>query len=169
MFTPHRVAGGTGRDIKLKKTRVTVGTFVASGEKFKRIDHYTEPRGAHLMLEHAWIGTTEFQEIVNYEDANIKNFTRWADWASGDEFEGFDAAAPMRPQVGESEKRQLKMFEEKGHIDTKASARHALLSLSARVPLRRVPPVGWCVRTCTGAGHLFTCAVQRVDRWWSRI
>ena len=57
----------------------------------------------------------------------------------------------MRPQVGESENGQLKMFEEKGRTDTKASARHALLSLSARVPLRRVPPVGgrWRVRACT--------------------
>ena len=93
MFTPHRVAGGPGRDIKLKKTRVTIGTFVASGEHFKIVDQYTEPRAAHMMLEHAWVGTIEFQEIINYEGASIVASTRWAVWASDEEFEGFDAAA----------------------------------------------------------------------------
>ena len=43
MFTPHRVAGGPGPDIKLKKTRVTIGTIIASREKFKVVDQYTEP------------------------------------------------------------------------------------------------------------------------------
>ena len=90
MFTLHRVAGGPGRDIKLTKTRVTIGTFVASGEQFKIIDHYTEPRAAHMMLEHAWVGTTEFKEVINSEGANIDASTRWADWASDEEFVGFD-------------------------------------------------------------------------------
>ena len=61
MFTPHRVSGGPGRDIKLDKARVTIGTFVASGEQFKIEDQYTEPRAAHMMLEHAWVGTSEFR------------------------------------------------------------------------------------------------------------
>ena len=51
MFTPHRVAGGPGRDIELDKVRITIGTFVASGERFKIEDQYTEPRAAHMMLE----------------------------------------------------------------------------------------------------------------------
>ena len=82
MFTPHRVAGGPGRDIKLMKTRTTTGKFVTSGEEFKIIDHYTEPKAAHMMLEHAWVGTTEFKELINYEGANIDTSTRWAGWAS---------------------------------------------------------------------------------------
>ena len=104
MFTPHRVAGGPGRDIKLTKIRVTIGTFVASGEKFKIIDNYTEPMAAHMMLEHAWVGTTEFKEVINYEGASIDASTRWADWASDKEFVGFDAGASARPHVGDSEK-----------------------------------------------------------------
>ena len=40
LFTPHRVAGGPGKDIKLEKSRVTVGTFVGSGEKFRIEDRY---------------------------------------------------------------------------------------------------------------------------------
>jgi len=91
MFTPHRVAGGPGRDIKLMKTRTTTGKFVTSGEEFKIIDHYTEPKAAHMMLEHAWVGTTEFKELINDEGANINASTKWADWASDEEFVGFDA------------------------------------------------------------------------------
>ena len=43
------------------------------------------------------------------------------------------------------------MFEEKGKPDAKASTHRALLSLSARVPLRRGHPVGgrWRERACT--------------------
>ena len=106
MFTPHRVADGPGRDIKLKKTRVIIGTTVGSGEQFKIVDQYTEPRAAHMMLEHAWVGTTQFREITNYEGANIVASTRWADWASDEELEGFDATASASPYVGKSEKGQ---------------------------------------------------------------
>jgi hypothetical protein len=102
MFMPHRVAGGPGRDIKLTKTRVTIGKFVASGEEFKIIDHYTEPKAAHMMLEHAWVGTTEFKELINHEGANINASTKWADWASDEEFVGFDAGASARPHVGDN-------------------------------------------------------------------
>ena len=132
MFTPHRVAGGPGRDIKLAKTRTTIGKFVASGEQFEIIDHYTEPRAAHMMLEHAWVGTTEFKELINSESANIDASTRWADWASDEEFVGFD----------DGEKGKLKMFDEKGKADASVSTRRALLSLSACAPLRRGHPVG---------------------------
>ena len=76
LFTPHRVAGGPGKDQKLNKSRTTSGIFVASGEKFKIVDSYTEPRAAHMMLEHAWTGTTEFQEIAKPID-NISNHERY--------------------------------------------------------------------------------------------
>ena len=144
MFTPHRIAGGPGRDIKLEKIRVTVGTFVVSGEQFKIVDQYTEPRAAHMMLEHAWVGTTEFQEMINYEGANIAASTRRADWDSDEEFEGFDAAASLSTHVGKSEKRQS---------ETGDSTRRALLPLTARVPLQREPLAGGRRggRACTGS------------------
>jgi hypothetical protein len=161
------VAGGPGRDIKLTKTRVTIGTFVASGEEFKIIDHYTEPRAAHMMLEHAWVGTTEYHVKINYEGANIVASTRWADWASDEEIVGFDAGASARPHVGDSEKGQLKMFEEKGNPDAKASTHRALLSGSSatRTSCR------WAVARAGvyRVGHLSDRAVQRLDRWWSQI
>ena len=62
MFTPHRVAGGPGPDITLEGTRVTVGTYVASGRAFKIVDSYCVADDAHRLLQHAWIGTTEFHE-----------------------------------------------------------------------------------------------------------
>ena len=55
LFTPHRVAGGLGQDIKLGKSRITIGTFVACSEQFKIEGQCTEPRAVHLMLERAWI------------------------------------------------------------------------------------------------------------------
>ena len=93
MFTPHCVAGGPGRDQKLNKSRTTSGTFVASGEQFKIVDSYTEPRAAHMMLEHAWTGITEFQEIakpinnISNHERCITNPSKWADMASEEEFE----------------------------------------------------------------------------------
>ena len=53
MFTPQSVAGGLAREKKLNKSRVTTEIFVVSGEKFVIEDQHTEPRAAHLMLEHA--------------------------------------------------------------------------------------------------------------------
>ena len=63
-----------------------------------------------MMLEHAWVGKTEFKEVINYDGANISASTRWADWASEEEFVGFDTCAPAQPHVGESDKGELKMF-----------------------------------------------------------
>ena len=63
-----------------------------SGEKFKIEDQYTEPRAARLMLEHAWLGTTEFQEVAKPSD-NDKNHegktksSEWAEMASHEESE----------------------------------------------------------------------------------
>ena len=139
MFTPHRLAGGPGQDVKLENVRITIGTFVASGEQFKIEDQYTEPRAANLMFEHAWVGASVFREIY-YEGSN-KNSNKWADWASDEEFEDFDAVASIN-QVAE--------VSEKGRPDTKASASRPLWSLTARIPLRRVASVGgrWRGRPC---------------------
>ena len=86
MFTPHRVSGGPGRGIKLEKARITIGTFVESGEQIKIQDQYTEPRAAHMMLEHAWVGILEFREKINCEGTNKEISNKWADWASDEEF-----------------------------------------------------------------------------------
>ena len=133
LFTPHRVAGGPGKDQKLNKARTTTGRFVASGEEFKIVDCYTEPRASHMLLENAWTGTTEFQEISNHTKG-ISNILSWADWASEEEFE----------DVSKKRKGLPEMFD--GVPD-----RRPLLSLSARDPQRRVDPVGgrWRGRPCT--------------------
>ena len=62
MFTPHRVAGGPEAKVQLEGTRVTTGTYVASGKTFKIVDSYLVADDAHRLLQHAWIGTTEFLE-----------------------------------------------------------------------------------------------------------
>ena len=151
MLTPHRVAGGAGPSVKLEKVRITIGTFVASGEQFKIEDQYTEPRAAHLMLEHAWVGTSEFREIT-YE-GNNKSSDKWADWAVDEEFGGFDAAASINQIVGVSEK---------GRPDTKVSTRRPLWSLTVRFLCDEL-------LLLVGGVPLFTCAVQRVDRGGSQI
>ena len=150
MFTPHRVACGPGRDIKLAKTRTTIGKFIASGEEFKIIDHYTEPKAAHMMLEHAWVGTTEFKELINHENANMRTSTSWADWASEEEFEGFEDCSRARPNVGEIEKGKPLMHDEESNRGAKALSSNALFSLAARAPQRRGHPVGgrWRERGC---------------------
>ena len=67
-----------------------------SGEKFRIEEQYTEPRAAHLMLEHAWVGATVFQEVAETSDINnnhgsiIKNTPKWADLAWEEEFEDFE-------------------------------------------------------------------------------
>ena len=140
MFTPHRVAGGPGQTIKLEKVRITIGTFVASGERFKTEDGYTEPRAAHMMLEHAWVGTSEFRAKINCED-NSKSSNKWVGWASDEEYEGFDAAASTS---------QVVVVNEKGRPDAKTATHRQIWSLTARVPLRRGDPVGgrWRDRPC---------------------
>ena len=86
---------------------------------------YTEPRGPHMMLEHAWIGTTEFQDIakpidnISNHKQCISNPSSWADMASEEEFEDDTQerkkGLPENPQV---------------------STRRPLLLLSARDPHR---------------------------------
>ena len=74
-------------------SRITSGTFVASGEKSRIEDQYTEPRAAHMILDHTWIGTTEFKEIgkpidieANHEHSNSTP-SKWADLAFEEEFQ----------------------------------------------------------------------------------
>ena len=72
MFTPRRVAGGPGRGITLKGTRVTKGTYVASGRKFQITDFFDDPNDAHRMMSHGWIGTLEMHQDINVGKQEIK-------------------------------------------------------------------------------------------------
>jgi len=118
------------------KSRTTTGTFVESGEPVKIVDSYTEPRAAHVLLEHAWIGTTEFREVkkVSNHESCIANPSKWADMSSEDEF--IDGAK-------EHEKGRPEKLDE-------VYMQRPLLSLSARDPHRRGVAVGgrWCGRPC---------------------
>ena len=66
LFTPFKVAGGPGKRSSLKRLRVTRGRFFSTGREFKIIDDWTVPSHAHRLLESAWIGTTDFREVVEY-------------------------------------------------------------------------------------------------------
>ena len=98
LFTPHRVAGGPGREVHLLKTRVTTGKFLNTGEEFRIEDRYTDPRAAHLMLEHAWVGTSEFLEEPRVELNKVSS--SWADWASEDDEEKLNYAGASMPRRG---------------------------------------------------------------------
>jgi hypothetical protein len=69
LFTPHRVAGGPGRQTIIGGHRTTKGTYVGSGKQFVIVDDYHDPNHAHRILANAWIGTSEFKEM------NIENET----------------------------------------------------------------------------------------------
>ena len=66
LFTPFKVAGGPGKRSSLKRLRVTRGRFFSTGREFKIIDDRTVPSHAHRLFESAWIGTTDFREVVEY-------------------------------------------------------------------------------------------------------
>ena len=67
LFTPHRVAGGPGRQTVIGGRRTTKGTYVGNGKQFVLVDDYHDPNHAHRILANAWIGTSEFREM------NIEN------------------------------------------------------------------------------------------------
>ena len=67
LFTPHRVAGGPGRDAIMLTKRITKGTYVGTGEEFVIVDDYADPNCAHRILKNAWIGTTLIHEKVKPE------------------------------------------------------------------------------------------------------
>ena len=98
LFTPHRVAGGPGRGVHLLKTRVTTGKFLNTGEEFRIEDRYTDPRAAHLMLEHAWVGHSEFAEEPQPELQKVSS--SWADWASEDDAQKLEIAGASVPGRG---------------------------------------------------------------------
>ena len=51
LFTPYKVAGGPDRDVRLKRYRVTTGTYVRSGKSFKVTDDWLRASNAHRLLE----------------------------------------------------------------------------------------------------------------------
>ena len=64
MFTPHRVAGGPDHKLKSMKERITRGTYLGTGKTFFIVDAYDDASAAHRLLNHGWIGTTEFREVI---------------------------------------------------------------------------------------------------------
>ena len=56
LFTPHRVAGGLGRDAVMITKRITKGTYVGTGQEFIIVDDYADPSCAHRILPNAWMG-----------------------------------------------------------------------------------------------------------------
>ena len=61
LYTPYKVAGGPDRDVRMKRYRVTTGTYTLSGEGFKITDDSLKPGNAHRLLKGSWTGATEFQ------------------------------------------------------------------------------------------------------------
>ena len=71
LFTPYKVAGGPDRDVRLKRYRVTTGTYVKSGKSFKVTDDWLRASNAHRLLEESWTGTTVFNELPDYIEEAI--------------------------------------------------------------------------------------------------
>ena len=59
LFTPRRVEGAPPSRA-LTTARITEGTFLATGERFRRVDSWTQRATAHLELRDWWIGKTIF-------------------------------------------------------------------------------------------------------------
>ena len=68
LFTPHRVAGGPGRDAVMITKRISKGTFVRSRKEFTIIDDYADPDCTHRILANAWIGITIIHKEKKKED-----------------------------------------------------------------------------------------------------
>ena len=66
LFTPFKVAGGPDREIRMKRYRITSGTYIISGDKFKITDDWLKPGNAHRLLKASWTGSTTFHEIPEY-------------------------------------------------------------------------------------------------------
>ena len=77
LLTPYKVAGGPDRETRMKRYRVTIGTYTLSGEGFKVIDDWLKPGNAHRLPKSGWTGATSFQEIPEYieETTNPKLFS----------------------------------------------------------------------------------------------
>ena len=105
LFTPHRVANGPSRDIQLSKVRVTKGTYVGNGRKFEITDDYTETASAHFMLEHGWVGTTEFKVSALGLASESTRIVSWADESSDKEVEESIGYAGARTPVGSRRQR----------------------------------------------------------------
>ena len=73
LFTPYKVAGGPDREIRMKRYRVTTGTYVENGQNFKITDDWLKPGNAHRLLKLSWTGTTKFQEIPEYIEETVND------------------------------------------------------------------------------------------------
>ena len=109
-----------------------------------------------MMLEHGWVGTSEFREKIIYEGNNKEISNKWADWASDEEFEGFDAVVSTSQIVCKSGKRTTRY--QSLHTPTivvtycpgPSASRYSCRRAVARSAVYRF-------------GHLFICAVHRMD------
>ena len=59
LFTPMRVAGSPPSR-RLTNTRITEGTYIDDGEKFRYVDAWTSRNTAHRSLGRRWVGVTKF-------------------------------------------------------------------------------------------------------------
>ena len=73
LFTPFKVAGGPDRDIRMKRYRITTGTYINGGEKFKITDDWLKPNNSHRLLKASWTGITDFHGIPEYIEETIRN------------------------------------------------------------------------------------------------
>jgi hypothetical protein len=71
LFTPYKVAGGPDRETRMKRYRITNGTYSDNGEGFRITDDWLRPNNTHRLLRCSWTGTTEFQEIPEYMEESI--------------------------------------------------------------------------------------------------
>ena len=61
LFTPYRVSKGPGKDVPIKKNRLTVGV-TSEGEHFEIVDDWSRPENSHKNMQRPWIGYTMFTE-----------------------------------------------------------------------------------------------------------
>ena len=71
LFTPFKVSSGPDRGVRMKRYRVTTGSYTDTGERFKITDDWLRPSNAHRLLRCGWVGTTEFQEIPEYMEESL--------------------------------------------------------------------------------------------------
>ena len=62
-FTPTKVARGPGKEVALSTIRTTIG-ITESGQRFMKVDDWTDAECAHKRGNERWFGWTIFEEKV---------------------------------------------------------------------------------------------------------
>ena len=68
---PFKVAGGPDRETRLKRYRVTTGTYIADGESFKVTDDWLQRANTHRLFKGSWTGTTKVVELLDYIEESV--------------------------------------------------------------------------------------------------